>query len=1668
MQVVVNAANLAPVVSAGPDLTIALPATTTTLEGSVVDDGRLLASPTLAWTQIGGPQGVVFAQPSSATTAVTLPGVGSFDLRLTAFDGQLTSTDDVRVTVVPEPPPSVDAQDGSVSEGDEGLTGASVEVRLSKPWAAPVSVDYVTQDATAANPCDYRRRFGTLEFAAGETTRSVLVPVVGDHAREGEEALEFLIGNPVGATLGRDRALVTVTDDDGPNRGPAAHSSRGPADGSVGLAAPATLSWSAIDPDTGDTLTHDVYLGTAFSLNGQQWLTACPEGRRSGTAIGRGDAGTMTTNDRLIVYGGESPGGSADTDVYVLANASAAGGAPSWERYSPAGGPGTLAHAAFGYDAAANRLVLFGGCKGTCASPSDETWVLVNANGLGGTPTWQRLAASGPAARFGHAGAFDPAGNRLFVHGGAANESSPPLADTWVLDNANGLGAPAWRALSPAGTPPTARRFATLTHDPSSGRLVLYGGRDAEGAALADVHVLKDPAGPAVEWTALLPATDGPAGRFAHTAAFDPATHRLLVYGGTNGGLEEGLNYVFADAWLLTGANGLGARPEWVRIDGGPAPAGRFSAAAAWSASANRLLVFGGANNKLAAPPADLWILGDAFGQLPLVSAGEPASSYTASETADGRVYLWRVVSRDGHGAWRGTPAWSFSSNRAPIVDAGPDQAVTVPPGTVTLSGSASDDGLPAAVSLRYAWSVVSAPGPVAFADATSPSTTATFAAPGVYRLLLTVDDTQLTASDELVVSVSPLVPLPNHAPVVSAGPDRALREPETSLVLQGTVADDGRPSGTTTQAWSLVSGPGPVHFADATAIATSVSFEAPGTYRLRLTASDGELAAADDVSVFYAAATVLPDLVVKTVDTGALVVNPTSLVVSGAASVVIANSGPGTAAGPLTLTVFEDRNGSGAYEAASDALLGEKVLVGLEPAATQVEAVPVAGSVTFAGNLVYAFVDSGQSVAESDETNNYGSSSPACGGPGSPSGWHVGIEWFWTNPSVDPGSNRVLSPPVVIDLDGDRLPELVFISAYLGATAYAQQSRLRALSGRDGHELWSVIDPALGLNGASQLAAADLDGDGRPEILAGAENNVSLLAFEHDGSFKWRSDTLVDQVSWGGPSIADLDADGVPEIVIGRQVLTNQGHVRWTGAGPGRGGDRGAGSIVVDLDLDGRPEVVAGNTAYVGQGPTQGQVLWRVTNVAGVTIQDGYAAAGNFDDDPNPEIVLVTRGWVLMLEHDGRVKWGPVHTDPTIHELWAGPPTIADFDGDGKLEVAVNGQRWLVVYGADGSERWRAPIEDSTTATGSAAFDFDGDGAAELVYGDHFDVRIHRGKDGVILFRDRTGSSTGSESPVVADLDGDGEAELVVVTDNWFGGSVPGVRVYGEGTGAWATARPLWNQFAYTVSNIDDDGRVPRQERRNLALGHRWAQPGTVKDGKLSPSCAFPRPDLTASALRIAADASLWTLTARIGNGGARVVGPSVAVSFYDGDPRLGGLKLGTLPTSRYLRPGEFEDVTLQLPRSTTTRGAVFVSADDAGGLKGRILESDEQNNVLDGGQALVAVTALPDLAVVDVDVSGLVTNARSLATSGLARARVRNQSVTTVGTPFEVAFFEDRDGDGMLGAADAVLGRVTLGGLGPLETRARRGRGFGIAVVPWQPAASLRRLDGRRDGVR
>jgi uncharacterized protein YjiK len=88
-----------------------------------------------------------------------------------------------------------------------------------------------------------------------------------------------------------------------------------------------------------------------------------------------------------------------------------------------------------------------------------------------------------------------------------------------------------------------------------------------------------------------------------------------------------------------------------------------------------------------------------------------------------------------------------------------------------------------------------------------------------------------------------------NQPPSVSAGPDQTVTLPAAAS-LDGTVSDDGQPNPVPTTTWSKVSGPGVVSFADASAVDTSATFSAAGTYVLRLTADDGALQSSDEVTI--------------------------------------------------------------------------------------------------------------------------------------------------------------------------------------------------------------------------------------------------------------------------------------------------------------------------------------------------------------------------------------------------------------------------------------------------------------------------------------------------------------------------------------------------------------------------------------------------------------------------------------------------------------------------------------------------------------------------------------------------------------------------------------------------------------------------------------------------
>jgi len=90
--------------------------------------------------------------------------------------------------------------------------------------------------------------------------------------------------------------------------------------------------------------------------------------------------------------------------------------------------------------------------------------------------------------------------------------------------------------------------------------------------------------------------------------------------------------------------------------------------------------------------------------------------------------------------------------NQPPVVSAGLDQTIRLP-GSVSLDGTVSDDGLPDPPgAVTTLWSKISGPGSVTFGDAAAIDTTAGFSMAGSYVLRLTADDSDLPGSDDVAI----------------------------------------------------------------------------------------------------------------------------------------------------------------------------------------------------------------------------------------------------------------------------------------------------------------------------------------------------------------------------------------------------------------------------------------------------------------------------------------------------------------------------------------------------------------------------------------------------------------------------------------------------------------------------------------------------------------------------------------------------------------------------------------------------------------------------------------------------------------------------------------------------------------------------------------------------
>lgn len=452
------------------------------------------------------------------------------------------------------------------------------------------------------------------------------------------------------------------------------------------------------------------------------------------------------------------------------------------------------------------------------------------------------------------------------------------------------------------------------------------------------------------------------------------------------------------------------------------------------------------------------------------------------------------------------------------------------------------------------------------------------------------------------------------------------------------------------------------------------------------------------------------------------------------------------------------------------------------------------------------------------------------------------------------------VSTPFVADIDGDGQTEII-ASSWVGGSPKFHANRINIYDGRNGTLERSITTPVYNLCG-QPLAIADVDRDGKGEMFLLA-SDMYIYAYNWQGTQIWKSSfTLSDRFM---PAVADVNNDGQPELVCGKYIFkptdgTLLLELTLNPDGMGFGAPNGIASTkgyysyympaLTDIDGDGSLEICAGTTIYklniLNPNGTSGNSfsILRTANTIGAYADwnyDGQTFVVDFDNDGDEDIC------VIGCNHDVTDNGSPYYIDLYIWDgqtsniigyaretslghnnggTWCASsmPFAGDLNGDGYPEILFSMyETAMFAYTYDnsqpnGTRRMHKHVPFAETV-GFTVFDFNMDGKSEIVY---------RGMDELFVADGTTlnylctpisiHSQTLTEYPVVADVNGDGVAEIIIANSSDRTVYVGWMSVFGEAkSGAWSSARPVWNQWAYNSVNINEDLTVP-QNQYNVA----------------------------------------------------------------------------------------------------------------------------------------------------------------------------------------------------------------------------------------------------------
>ncbi|MEW6208779.1 MAG: kelch repeat-containing protein [Acidobacteriota bacterium] len=267
---------------------------------------------------------------------------------------------------------------------------------------------------------------------------------------------------------------------------------------------------------SGLTLVNDTWVWDGTTWT-QKFPTTSPQARS------RHRLAYDAARQKVVLFGGTG-NGVIFSDTWVWDGT-------TWTQETPPTSPPTRSDYAMAYDAARQQVLLFGGYTGDSGNPgSNETWV------WDGTTWTQKFPSSSPEPRLASSMAYDVVRQQILLFGGVDPNvgSGLVLGDTWVWDGTT------WIQKFPSTTP-QARYSPAMAYDGARGQVILFGGGLSDSSLVSDTWVWDGS-----NWTQRLPATSPPA-RIYSGIAYDAARMQVLLFGGSSNAFTH---ILLNDTWV--------------------------------------------------------------------------------------------------------------------------------------------------------------------------------------------------------------------------------------------------------------------------------------------------------------------------------------------------------------------------------------------------------------------------------------------------------------------------------------------------------------------------------------------------------------------------------------------------------------------------------------------------------------------------------------------------------------------------------------------------------------------------------------------------------------------------------------------------------------------------------------------------------------------------------------------------------------------------------------------------------------------------------------------------------------------------------------------------------------------------------------------------------------